>query len=75
MKRSTSSRNASFSPLTGGGSASPQRTRPAGRDDCPQCGHTRDLHSCKHCGWTACLPCWQDRSQYNTCPSCRRSNP
>ena len=46
-----------------------------GRDQCPQCGYLHDLHACKHCGWTACLACWQSKSSYNTCPSCGRSNP
>jgi hypothetical protein len=45
-----------------------------GRGQCPQCGYAGDLHACKHCGWTACLPCWQRMSQY-TCPSCGRGSP
>lgn len=32
----------------------------AGRGPCPQCGYQNDLHRCKHCGWTACLACWQE---------------
>ena len=47
----------------------------AGRGDCPQCGHTSDLHACKHCGWKACLSCWQGLSKYDTCPGCGRSSP
>ena len=47
----------------------------AGRDQCPQCGYLGDLSDCKHCGWRACLSCWQQKSQYNTCPGCGRSNP
>ena len=46
-----------------------------GRDACPQCGYLHDLQACKHCGWTACLGCWQRMSQYDTCPSCGRHNP
>ncbi len=46
-----------------------------GRGQCPQCGYAGDLHECKHCGWTACLACWQRMSQYNTCPSCEQANP
>lgn len=45
-------------------------TEDRGRGQCPQCGYAGDLHACKHCGWTACLACWQRMSQYNTCPSC-----
>ena len=50
-------------------------TRSAGRDQCPQCGYLHDLHSCKHCGWTACLGCWQRMSRNDTCPSCGRADP
>lgn len=51
------------------------RTRSAGHGDCPQCGHTRELHTCRHgCGWTACLACWQDRSRYGECPGCGRGS-
>ncbi len=50
-------------------------TYSAGRMQCPQCGYLHDCHSCKHCGWTACLACWQRMSRYNTCPSCERANP
>ncbi|WP_423223588.1 hypothetical protein [Candidatus Amarolinea aalborgensis] len=46
-----------------------------GRGACPQCGYSHDLYACKHCGWTACLGCWQRLSQYNTCPGCGRANP
>ncbi len=46
-----------------------------GRGQCDQCGYLGDLHECKHCGWTACLSCWQRRSSYDTCPNCGRSNP
>lgn len=46
-----------------------------GRGQCPQCGYMGDLHECKHCGWTACLSCWQRMSQHNTCPSCGRYGP
>lgn len=44
-------------------------TYSAGRGNCPQCGHTRDLHACKHCDWTACLECWQRMSKHSTCPN------
>jgi hypothetical protein len=46
-----------------------------GRGECPQCGYMGDLHECKHCGWTACLACWQRMSEHNTCPGCGRSSP
>ena len=49
-------------------------TRSAGRGQCPQCGYLHDLHACKHCGWTACLGCWQTRGKYN-CPGCGSGNP
>jgi hypothetical protein len=49
-------------------------TYSAGRGNCPRCGHTRDLYACKHCGWTACLACWQSMGKYN-CPSCGRGSP
>ena len=49
-------------------------TRSGGRGRCPQCGHNKDLHKCKHCGWTACLACWQKEGRY-TCPGCKRGNP
>lgn len=45
-----------------------------GRGQCPQCGYAGDLHACKHCGWTACLSCWQARGKY-TCPGCGQGNP
>ena len=45
-----------------------------GRGQCPQCGYAGDLSECKHCGWTACLSCWQSRGKY-TCPNCGRGNP
>jgi hypothetical protein len=47
----------------------------AGRGQCPQCGYQGELHDCKHCGWRACLTCWQQKSKYNTCPNCERANP
>lgn len=46
----------------------------AGRGQCPECGYRGDLHKCKHCGWTACLACWQRMGKY-TCPECGRGNP
>ena len=30
---------------------------------------------CKHCGWTACLGCWQRMSQHDDCPGCGRAEP
>ncbi len=45
-----------------------------GRGQCPQCGYAHDLHACKHCGWIACLGCWQNMGKY-TCPACGRGNP
>ncbi len=45
-----------------------------GRGQCPQCGYLGDLHACKHCGWTACLSCWQARGKY-TCPGCGQGSP
>lgn len=45
-----------------------------GRGDCPQCGHTRTLYSCKHCSWRACLNCWQQLGEHS-CPKCGRANP
>lgn len=45
-----------------------------GRGQCPQCGYAGDLHACKHCGWTACLSCWQQMGKYN-CPGCGQGNP
>jgi hypothetical protein len=49
-------------------------TTSAGRGQCPQCGYQADLHACKHCGWTACLGCWQKHGKYG-CPDCGRANP
>ena len=49
-------------------------TRSAGRGQCPQCGYAGDLHECNHCGWTACLSCWQRMGKY-TCPSCGQGSP
>ncbi len=49
-------------------------TYKAGRGQCRQCGYQNDLHACKHCGWTACLACWQAKGKY-TCPHCGRGNP
>lgn len=49
-------------------------THSAGRGQCPQCGYLHDLHACRHCGWTACLACWQRLGKYN-CPSCGRGSP
>ena len=49
-------------------------TRSAGRGQCPQCGYLGDLHACNHCGWTACLSCWQRMGKYN-CPGCGQGNP
>jgi hypothetical protein len=46
-----------------------------GRGQCPKCGYRGDLHKCKHCGWTACLSCWQRMSRHNTCPNCERAHP
>ena len=45
-----------------------------GRGPCQQCGYQNDLHACNHCGWTACLSCWQAQGKY-TCPGCGRGNP
>ena len=49
-------------------------TRSAGRGQCPQCGYLHDLIACKHCGWTACLGCWQSMGKY-TCPGCGQGSP
>ena len=46
-----------------------------GHGACPQCGYAHDLHACKHCGWTACLGCWQSVSQHNTCLGCGQGIP
>ncbi len=50
-------------------------TRSVGSGQCPECGYRGELHECKHCGWVACLKCWQTLSKYNTCPKCERANP
>jgi len=50
-------------------------TRSGGRGVCRQCGHNAELHACKHCGFTACLACWQRLSRNNTCPSCKVGSP
>jgi len=49
-------------------------TRSAGRGACPKCGYQNDLHACKHCGWTACLACWQTYGKFK-CPGCQNGNP
>lgn len=42
----------------------------AGFDKCPECGYTKNLFSCKHCGKTMCMACWQSHDDW--CPRCGR---
>ena len=50
-------------------------TYSGGRGQCPKCGYLHDLYTCRECGWTACLGCWQKYSQHGTCPGCGCAHP
>lgn len=74
MKLTTAFRIASGVIVSGMLAATALTTRSAGRGQCPQCGYAGDLHECNHCGWIACLSCWQARGKY-TCSGCGQGNP
>jgi len=42
-------------------------TYAAGHGACPECGHTRNLHGCRHCHRIMCRICW---GKYSACPGC-----